>query len=309
MNKLLSVSIPTYNRPKILEENLQLMLPELIKHDIHVYVSDDSTNDETQNIIQTLTSIYPHVHYTKNAPSLGHDANCVQSLTRPETQYIWYLGDSIVIEPNAFQVVLDILTQDKFDFIVVSTQSRPNDVPSQHYQDANLFFKDLSWHATLTGATIYRKETIQSINTLPYLNSNFMQLGLLLEGMLQSSRGLYWINQPLISPNQNKGASYWKERIFKVFAYDWTVFIQSLPSQYNDNKIDVIKSHSHHTGLFGIKNLIKLRANGVLTYQNIKPYYESFKLASSTPMIWVNLIMLFPSWMLKPIMKYVSNQK
>jgi len=47
-NKRLAIAIPTYNRCEILREDLLLILPEIIEHSIAVYISDDSSNDDTR---------------------------------------------------------------------------------------------------------------------------------------------------------------------------------------------------------------------------------------------------------------------
>ena len=65
---MLSVAIPTYNRTDILISNLQSILDELIEHQIAVYISDDSNNEETEIAIQELQTIHPLIFYFKNEP-------------------------------------------------------------------------------------------------------------------------------------------------------------------------------------------------------------------------------------------------
>lgn len=307
MPNKLAVSIPTFNRAVVLNENLHLMLPDLIKYKIPVYISDDSTNNETTLVIEELKKQYDGFHYTKNSPGLGHDSNCVASLSRPDADYIWYLGDSIIIAEGAIKKILDLIAMQDYDFIVVATEKRKSNVVTKHYTDSKDFFKDLAWHATLTGATIYRKENLFKMSYDKYINSNFMQLAILLEEFITSNNGLYWINENLIYPNVNKGASYWKAKIFKVFAQDWSNFILSLPDHYDlDSKHIVIQSHSYNTGIFSLKNFIKLRGQGVLNLANIKKYHDSLVLSSTTPLILLKLLSLIPVKLVAFLLRFMQ---
>ncbi|MDO5614615.1 MAG: glycosyltransferase [Cruoricaptor ignavus] len=100
MNKqTLSITIPTYNRPEILEKTILSFIDESLLYDINVYISDDSTNNLTENLILKLQKTYPKfkIHYHKNPINLGHDKNCIKALSLSSQDYIWYLGDSCSI--------------------------------------------------------------------------------------------------------------------------------------------------------------------------------------------------------------------
>lgn len=301
-NKHLAIAIPTYNRDVILKENLLIMLPEIIKYQIPVYISDDSDNDLTSNMISDFKGIYNNIRYYKNIPSLGHDKNCLRTLGMPNEEYIWYLGDSQIIKENGIECVLGVIEREKKDFILVNSDNRNVTVGSQVYTNANDFFVDLTWHATLTGATIYRKEVLFRKEYQKYVGSNFMQLAIILEEMLAAENGLLWINEKIIYGNQNKKESYWTNNTFKVFAQDWVNFINLLPGEYLDtNKRRVMKSHSDHTNIFKLGNYILLRKKGILNLKAFFKYYQKLKYASSLNIFFVLVIALLPKKMLNRI--------
>lgn len=299
VNKKLAIAIPTYNRSLILKENLLIMLPELREYDITIYISDDSDNYLTRDMISELKIQYDNIHYHKNKPSLGHDKNCLKTLEMPNEEYVWYLGDSLIIKNNGIKEILNIIEKNTFDMILVNSDTRDFETKSEHYNDANKFFVDLAWHATFTGTTIYRKKILFRENYQKYIGSNFIQLGVILEELLKSNNGLYWFNKKLIYTNKNKKESYWNKNIFKVFANDWIDFINSLPNEYlNHNKKKVIKSHSDHTGIFKFRTYISLRRSNVL---NLKSYFENYdklKLATSLNIYAVFIIALIPKFIL-----------
>ena len=55
-NKVLSISIPTFSRPEILRENILLMLPEIREFSVPIYISDDSLDILTENMIALCAS-------------------------------------------------------------------------------------------------------------------------------------------------------------------------------------------------------------------------------------------------------------
>ena len=57
MNSQLSISIPTFNRPKILESNLNILIPQAETYSVPIYISDDSSNNETKMIIKKALEV------------------------------------------------------------------------------------------------------------------------------------------------------------------------------------------------------------------------------------------------------------
>jgi hypothetical protein len=299
INKKMAIAIPTYNRADILEENLRLMLPEIMSLNISVYISDDSDNDRTEVMVNDLLKVYDNLFYFKNNPRLGHDRNCLSTLMKPDAEYIWYIGDSVIINNGALSMAMQVIAKDTFDFIVVGAENRESGIHSRAYQDENEFFHDLAWHATFTGATIYRKAILKIDHYQKYFNTNFIQLGILLEEMAYSEKGLYWINENCFRCNPKKGGSYWNNNIFKVFADDWCNFIRNLPEVYNNNKNAVIRSHSDHTGLFKLRNYLELRKNNILNIQSYRKYYDNLKDASSLKMPCVLILSMMPIFFIR----------
>ena len=308
MKRTIAIAIPTFNRGKILEENLNKMLPFLSFHSIPVYISDDSNNELTYDMVMKLQVEYPNIIYTRNVVNLGHDKNCLKTLMLPTEDYIWYLGDSQIISKGYLGKVLELLEYD-YSFIVGSSEGRVIDVDSREYNNGLDFFEDLAWHATLTGVTIYKREILNFANYEKYYDSNFIQLGIILEEMIDIRTTLYYLNEPIIVKNSNKEISYWSTKVFSVFAKDWTTFILSLPNYYEHNKkISVIKSHSIHTNIFGHDNFVNYRKKGIFDLNEYIKYHKFIRLTSSIKMSEVFLILVIPRWLYK-FKDFVRRQK
>ena len=114
MKKKLSIVIPTYCRSEILKENLDFILDSCKKHEIPIYISDDSLDSDTEIFIQELKKKYPFISYKKNIPSLGHDDNLLHSLKLPNTDFVWLLGDTVIIKEGAISSLIDIISQSHY---------------------------------------------------------------------------------------------------------------------------------------------------------------------------------------------------
>ena len=295
-NPLLAIAIPTYNRSAILRENLLKMLPELRIHQVSVFISDDSTDDLTEAMSIVLRQEFPLIHYRRNQPRYGHDANFFATVAIPSADYVWYLGDSVYFQNGALAAVLQALTENRPDFCFVNGYVS-NQVTCLLEGDAvKPFLLDRTWYLTLTGATIYSA----AMRALPIAPdrarqwNNFPQLGLTLEACSRAPRRLLWL-APMFLTFNHKKSSYWLHSALKVFVGDWCALIRSFPSFFSEQEQRyVIRSHGKNTGLFNLRSLLLLRAIGALQPARLAEHAADFALASPIAPIWASWVSRFP---------------
>lgn len=298
-NKKLAIAIPTYNRASILKENIVLMLEEISMYAIPIYISDDSIDDETKSMIDEVKKEYEHIYYYKNTPGLGHDKNCLRTLALPTEDYIWYLGDSIIIKPGGIKKVLDVVENGNPDFVSVNVENRNLDLTSRIYNEGNELLVAIGWHLTMSGATIYANKINELLGRLDLVKcKNFPQTALIFEGFAQGNSELYWINDKIVYSNKNK-KSYWSSAIFEVFLKDWDFFISNLPLFYLDrNKKLTIKKHSEKTGMFTFLSFLDYRSKGVYSFQVFRKYFKEIQFNSKVNVLLLLLISITPKGLL-----------
>jgi abequosyltransferase len=309
-NNTLAISIPTYNRASILKENISLMLEEIKTFSIPIYISDDSTNNETQLIVKELLEIYPNITYYKNNPSLGHDKNCIKTLSIPRENYTWYLGDSVIIKKGGIERILSHISNYLPDFIAVNSDNRDLEIASKLYTDRNKLLEELAWHLTMTSATIYSKSVIDQIKISdPSEYRNFPQTAIIFEKFAESKCSLFWENLKLIYNNSKKN-SYWQKGVFQVFLTDWPNIINKLDSSYSkESKTKAIISHSKSTKLFSFNNLIKYKAYGFFSWKDYLKYFKILKFHSNTNIYIILIILLIPKFVLLPFISVYYRLK
>ena len=298
MNDELSIAIPTFNRPEILYQNLLFLLSEMKKYEIGVYISDDSTNNETEKLVEELSAEYSNIFYFKNNPPLGHDKNLVSTLKLPSTNYVWLLGDSMTIKPGSIEKVLDIIKINSPSIIGVNSKNRIR-VNSELFRsglkkEQETIFINFGWHLTLTGATIYSKDVVQSVTSLDLVFcKNFPQIALIFN-YLNENPSFFWIQNDLLV-NQSKKESYWSGNIMDVFIHDLSRVVYKLPEKYRlESKQKFMKNHSKKSKLFTIRNLVKMRLYGEINSKNVIQNKNPLATFTHVPFIIVFLISILP---------------
>jgi glycosyltransferase involved in cell wall biosynthesis len=310
---LLALAIPTYNRPEILHDNLRGMLPEIQRLGVPVYISDDSPGNETEVMVAALRQRYERIYYRRNTPGLGHDLNFVATIQLPESDYIWYLGDSIVIDAGALEKVHTALSTFHPDLLFVNSESRCVDNSDCCVPDLRVYLQRSAWHLTLTGATVYSREAVLSVRERDVARwKNFPQLGLIFQFGLAENRMAYWMGSCGVSSNRNK-KSYWTNAVVTTFAVDWVNLLRNFAAAYTAAQLrEIFLSHSLKTDTFAARNIVIYRLNNGFPFKLVWKYRNQLKLASHTPYPVLVLISLLPvaAWRwVKRCLRYIKHAR
>lgn len=121
---LVSVLIPTYNRPIYLEQALQSVLNQTYPN-IEILIGDDSTSDDTEQLIQTkFLPHHSHITYIKNNQTLGQHRNQFQLFQQAKGEYINFLMDDDLFHPDKITKMMWYYLQDSQQDISLLTSHR-----------------------------------------------------------------------------------------------------------------------------------------------------------------------------------------
>ncbi|GAA3406318.1 glycosyltransferase family 2 protein [Paenibacillus hodogayensis] len=134
MKPLVSVLIPTYNRPEYFELALTSVLQQTY-NSIEIIVCDNSDNDLTGQVVQKYLSAPngAQIRYVKNASNIGPIANQQQCLDLATGEYINYLMDDDWFHPDKIETMLPYLLHNRSVSLVtarrqlVDQEGRPGD--------------------------------------------------------------------------------------------------------------------------------------------------------------------------------------
>lgn|GEM_PF-1744493 len=118
---LVSILIPTYNRPALFEQALKSAVNQTYTN-LEIIVCDNSDNDETAQIVKAYKAM-PHgsiIRYYKNKQNKGPIANQHQCLAYAKGKYINYLMDDDLFHPEKIEIMLPYLLKHKEVSLVTS---------------------------------------------------------------------------------------------------------------------------------------------------------------------------------------------
>ena len=89
-----------------------------------IVVSDDGTNDETENLIQPYLEKYPCIKYFRNKGFTSHDNwNFLRAYNNPDAEYVNWLMDDDLFYPRKLEVMVEIYRNNPDVSLVTSSKS------------------------------------------------------------------------------------------------------------------------------------------------------------------------------------------
>jgi glycosyltransferase involved in cell wall biosynthesis len=105
---LVSVVMPTYNRPGYLGEAIASALRQTY-HNIEILVRDNASTDETRKVVQSFSD--PRIHYRRHAENVGPTENVIGGCREARGDFIANLHDDDVWEPDFLEKMVPPLQQ------------------------------------------------------------------------------------------------------------------------------------------------------------------------------------------------------
>jgi abequosyltransferase len=310
-SNILSIAIPTYNRSKFLDATLEYHIPILSKYDIPIIIRDNNSTDNTEEIIKNWMKIYDYIDYKKNETNIGADKNFELALLDSDTKYVWLLGDSYKINKESIDLIYKKSITSEIDYFIFNLDNRVIGIPSKTYSNSNQVLYDLGWHMTCMASLVYSRRSLIASKFRRYYDTNFLQLGIILEYIALNEFNLLWESNLSVSPLKIRGVqkNSWQARTLDVWVYCWTNFIFSLPAIYQlDIKLKVIKEHNDKANLFLFRKIIKLRLMNFLNLGILSKYSKFFNASLSKRTIFYMYLLSFSPKLIFKVFYYLYRK-
>jgi len=310
---LLAICIPTHNRREVLEECLASVLPQADALGVGVCVSDNGSSDGTWQALEMLKLQYPWMQIMRHARDIGYRDNLTGAVLSSRAQYVWPMGDKLVLLPGAVEFVVAELVRLHPDAVIVnsSDMKRSHDVVStveKVCSKPQSCLTELGWYTTRLGATVLPRQAWIDVLHVQPLSRDFIQVvaffsylaSLRAPQVLFSGRVLIQWGESAIE-NHVRGS--WAGCVLTTWGRNWYNAVMSLPALYSTNdKVQVVRSLSEHTGFLGLRNLMRLRAQGQLTLQQLNVDQVPLRAAIPAPWWSAVIISVVPWWILRPVL-------
>lgn len=304
-NVLLSVCIPTYNRLSEIKECLDSVIPQNTES-IEIFVSDNSSNNDTQEYIESILDKFENLRYKHNVDNLGADGNFLQCLQMAKGKYVMLLSDDDKLKEDFIEHILTFLkTHDEVDFIETNSMGFKEDKvnrdsvhlqfgESKVYEKENFedFFNLFGVQLTFVSSMIFNKASFDSIiNPSQYMNTSLLQTHLAIECMQRLKR-VALIPNAVVYARGNNGSGY---NIYEVFIKNWRDVLYKTAVGLNViNKKTARNIFSNTIRNFITGYLIQEKLEGKLAY-NTNKKAKYFRYAFFTKGAWTRL---YPVWLM-----------
>lgn len=257
--KKLSIAIPTYNRVKSLKKQINYFIDEGTFEDenIEFVISDNASNDGTNDYLQEIIQIYPQIKVNINESNQGMMANFLKVIEMADSEYIWIVSDDDEIKKGAVGKVIGILKTNnlswlflKFDCRVKNDEMIHYSLSTNDYHEQGIdLFKDIAQSNYHLGALMFLTASIHRLSNARemvsiYISSNEFKnnnmafpLGL---SYLSAISGSAYILKDIYLID-NIVTVDWSDKIVQVFCRDQIAILDCVSREKHIKLVDNIK--------------------------------------------------------------------
>lgn len=304
---ILSISIPTYNRPKQVVRLVRGILPQLPPN-VEVIIRDDSTNNETETIIHQLFEQFKksdQLSYFKG-DKLGMDRATLFVVEKARGKYVWTFGDDDEMAPGAIQRVIElVLLHPNISFmwanyICIDGVNSVGLIREEgFFRDGNEALEILTNKMTLLSTFIFKKENAMRAWKIAekHIGSWWSIMALVLESMADGD--VYFLKGPfVINHLEAHGASDFELGV-RVFGINLPLIFREFYTRFSRRAMR--KFFSKHFGDMW-RGILVNRARYPVGIVRSGLIWKLFSLYWSFPEFWIALpFFLMPRFIIVPI--------
>ncbi len=122
---ILTIAIPTYNRPTKVRNTLLRLIPQL-NDQVFLRILDNHSDTDIKSYVQNdiVPAIADRIEIIRHKVNIGGDANFQRCFELCETPYIWMIGDDDMVADNAVELILkELEVFNDFDLIGINFNS------------------------------------------------------------------------------------------------------------------------------------------------------------------------------------------
>jgi len=120
---ILSICIPTYNRPKQLPNCLHSIYSAKKNSNLNfeVCVSDNGSNYDVTKVVKTYENKLS-IRLNKNKVNIGYQSNLLKVISIAKGEYVWAIGDDDLLVPDSLKKIEKLLADNKdVDFFYINS--------------------------------------------------------------------------------------------------------------------------------------------------------------------------------------------
>ena len=216
----LSICIPTYCRHDYLKKTVDSLIKQigiLNSTEVQICISDNCSNDNTNNYLNVLTS-HTFIKTNRNLVNCGYDYNLMKAFEMCEGEYIWFLSDDDIITDKTVNSLITILKGNKPNSVFLKPVFFRGSPVEKDYQfgfdmveKADDALKRINWLVSFLSSFIVKKSLIKQ-SVKDFFGSGFIHTPLILEVLSYGSVAV--VEEGFLFVRQGNSGGYNKYQFF-----------------------------------------------------------------------------------------------
>ena len=121
---LVTVVIPTFNRPKYFQAALESVLNQTYRN-FEIFISDNSTDNDTENLMQDYLKKYSNIKYFHHKNFSANDNwNFARQYNNPDAEFVNWLMDDDLFYPQKLEKMVEVYRNDPDISLVTSLRNK-----------------------------------------------------------------------------------------------------------------------------------------------------------------------------------------
>ena len=238
MSKILTLSIPTWNRASLLKNLLTEISQKItefnLENDIELLVSNNNSEDSTDEIILSLKLKYNFITYNRNSTNIGGKSNVLKSMELAASPFVMFFGDDDNVNVENLLPVIKILKNNNDIGVLLDTTLSKFRYPNRINKiQADECAGNFYWYMGNAGCFIVRTEYLK-INLSRYgydfFNECWPQTQLMLLGLCENKNQFVFAGNFSLSKESahTEVMVYSSFYLWRTVVYDLRISIESI---------------------------------------------------------------------------------
>ena len=242
--KILSITIPTWNRarilPGILDQLCDQIIDSHIEDEVELFISNNGSNDNTEEVCLKYKQKFNFITYHNNGTNIGARDNVLSCFEMAVGKYLILFGDDDRINSDSINLIVQMLkSNEDIDLFFDSTSLKSNPFTDGTKINLKQFVASFYYHVGNAGLFIYKTELAKYVfhdHPFSFFNKSWPQTQLMILGIKNNERlsclikNLH-INAPGLHDEVMVYSSYY---LFRTTYFDLIESINSIK-----NEIDI----------------------------------------------------------------------
>lgn len=189
--KILSITIPTWNRarilPGILDQICEQVVSSKIEDDVELFITNNGSNDNTEEICLNYKSRFKFITYHNNGINIGARDNVLKCFEMASSQYIILFGDDDRITPKCISTIVQILKSNtEVELLFDSSSVKKNSFSDGSRINLKQFVEHFYYYVGNAGLFIYKLDLAKRIlldHSFSFFNKSWPQTQLMILGI------------------------------------------------------------------------------------------------------------------------------